>query len=153
MTVTRSFAIAATFAAIAVGAASPASAAPVMSGHYVENSTTPAGNVTTSQWDFTPCGDGCAQTTTSDGVAAQARLVNGQWTFDDPNVSSTCPDGSKHPGTISVHYTWDPNTLAGTAQVTDKTATCGAPAGTVQTNNIQFRQAPTSPSQQAPERG
>ncbi len=43
MNLTRSFAAAATFAAVAVGAAAPASAAPVMSGHYIKTTTDPAG--------------------------------------------------------------------------------------------------------------
>jgi hypothetical protein len=145
MSVTRSFAIAAAFGAVAVGAPAPASAAPVMSGHYIETETS-SGLTTTSQWDFTPCGDGCAQTTTSDGTPAQARLVNGQWTFDDPSVRVHCADGSRQPGAASVHYTWDPNTLAGTAQLTYKRAACGTAAGTAQTNTFQFSQPKPSDS-------
>ena len=136
MNVIQSFAATATFGAVAVGAASPASAAE-MSGHYIETETyTPTGQSTTNNWYFTPCGDGCA-----DAGFAQARLVNGQWTMDT-TMDAVCSDGSRVANGDRNHYTWDPNTLAGTAQVTSNVASCGNPAGNTFTVNVQLRQAP-----------
>jgi hypothetical protein len=135
MNVTHSFAIAATFAAVAVGAASPASAAPVMSGHYIGTVTAPGGQTSTNDFYFTPCGDGCA-----DESGDRAMLVNGLWTMDKTD-NAVCPDGTRVDSAISAHYAWDPNTLAGTIQDTDQMAACGNPAGFQWTNNLQFRQA------------
>ena len=59
MNVTRSFAVAAASAAAAVGTATPASAAPEMSGHYIETETAANDRSATDDWYFTPCGDGC----------------------------------------------------------------------------------------------
>jgi hypothetical protein len=151
MNVTRSLAIAATFAAVAVGAAAPSSAAPVMSGHYIKTETNPAsGQTATDDWYFTPCGDGCASVTVggpTPGPLGQARLVNGQWTIDI-NGTAGCQDGSRLPNAESDRYTWDPNTLAGTVQVTDKVAVCGNAAPVSFTNNVQLRQAPASDPKQ-----
>jgi hypothetical protein len=142
MNVTRSFAVAATFAAVAVGAAAPASAAPVMSGHYIKTETTPqTGKTVTSDWYFTPCGDGCANWTSPGVPPSQAHLVNGQWTMDINGGVTYCADGTGHPGTRNAHDTWDPNTLAGTVQVTQTAAVCDLPAGYTYTNNIQLTQA------------
>ncbi len=140
---TRSFATAATFAAVAVGAASPASAAPVMSGHYVETETLPGtGQTATNDWYFTPCGDGCADmSNTLSGGSGQAMLVNGQWTMDIA-MGATCADGTSVPLSLAAHDTWDPNTLAGTAQLTSTKAACGYPVGYTYTNNLQLTQAP-----------
>ena len=79
MNVTRSFAVAATFAAVAVGAAAPASAAPEMSGHYIATETAANGRSTTNHWYFAPCGDGCAS------VAPKVqRLLGGRsWLADN----------------------------------------------------------------------
>ncbi len=49
-------------------------------------------------------------------------------------------DGSKVPNAEVEHYTWDPNTLPGTAQVTLKVAVCGQQAGYTATNKMQLRQ-------------
>jgi hypothetical protein len=144
MDVTQSLAVAATFAAVAVGAAAPASAAPVMSGHYIKTETNPDGQTTTSDWYFTPCGDGCANVSFPGGTPppSQTHLVNGQWTMDVTGADTTCADNTVHPGTRDSHYTWDPNTLTGTAQVTFTAGVCGLFGGTSSTNNIQLRQAP-----------
>ena len=42
---------------------------------------------------------------------------------------------------LSSHYTWDPNSLAGTSQNTYTKAACGFSAGTTTTSNIQFKAA------------
>jgi hypothetical protein len=134
--------VAASVVALAVGAAAPASAAPAMSGHYIETSTEPqSGRSTTSDWYFTPCGDGCADMSNpATGGGSRTMLVNGQWTMDTTGAT-VCPDGTKVPNAQTVHYTWDPSTLAGTARITEKVATCGASAPESWTNNIQLRQA------------
>jgi hypothetical protein len=152
MTITRGIAVAATSAATAVGAATPASATPVMSGHYIETTTNSAGQSTTNDWNFTPCGDGCASVVSANGYAmGQARLVNGQWTLDT-TVTASCNDGTMVPSGGHAHYVWDANTLAGTDVSTWNSGVCPAdpPSATL---NIQLRQSPTSPSQQAPEKG
>ena len=151
MTITRGIAAAATFAAVAVGAASPAWATQTMSGHYIATETAAGGQSSTTDWYFTPCGDGCANVTIGTGTGtSQARLVNNQWALDIAHTT-VCPDGSEAPSSGTAHITWDPNTLAGSAQITEKIATCGAAAPDSWTNNFQLTQAPTSPSQHAPE--
>jgi hypothetical protein len=126
MNVTRSFAVAATFAAVAVGAPAPVSAAPVMSGHYIKTITGPTGGGHTviEDWFFTPCGDGCADVSSpAAGGGARAMLVNGQWTID--SISDVvCKDGTTEGLAANTHYTWDPNTLAGTVQVIQRQAVC-----------------------------
>ena len=71
----------------------------------------------------------------------QARFANGQWTMDsDPHVAH-CPDGGSVPKAEVLHYTWDPNTLAGTAQLIQQFAVCGHPPQSTPANKIQLRQA------------
>ena len=141
MTVTRSFAVAAAFAAVAVGAATPASAAPEMSGHYTVTETAAGDRSTTNQWYFTPCGDGCASAAnTPGGRSSQVQLVGGKWKMDTTDPAQ-CPDGTQVPNALSAHYTWDPSTLAGTVQTTADTTECGDPAGYQATDKIQLRQA------------
>jgi hypothetical protein len=65
MTVTRAMAATAMLAGLAAGTAStawagPSDRTPQMSGHYIETDTSENGQTTTSDWYFTPCGDGCA---------------------------------------------------------------------------------------------
>jgi hypothetical protein len=137
--------VAAPVVALGVGAVAPASAAPVMSGHYIETDTAPStGQTTTTDWYFTPCGDGCASGAfTPNGPAkTQAKLVNGQWKMETGPDPILCTDGTKVPSALSSFYTWDPNTLAGTAQSTYQVPACGNAVGTQQTVNLQFRQAP-----------
>jgi hypothetical protein len=143
MNVTRSFAVAATFAAVAVGAATPASAAPEMSGHYTETETAANGRSTTDHWYFTPCGDGCASVARKGAKAfGQAQLVGGQWKLDVTGEAAMCQDDTQVPNALSAHYTWDPSTLAGTVQTTADAPECGDPAGYQVTDNMQLRQAP-----------
>jgi hypothetical protein len=149
MTVTRAIAATAVLTGLAVGAASSVWADPhdpgtpthQMSGHYIMTETTNAGQTLDADWYFTPCGDGCAQITNIPN-ASQARLVNGQWTMDVPNNTAVCKDGSQVPGAIDAHYSWDANTFAGTAQVTNKKAECGSAQGATFTDTIQLKQAP-----------
>jgi len=141
--VTRSFAVAATFAAVTVGAASPASAAPEMSGHYTETETAASDRSTTNHWYFAPCGDGCASVALKGAKAfGRAQVVGGQWTLDVTGETAMCQDGTQVPDALSAHYTWDPSTLAGTVQTTADAPECGDPAGYQVTDKIQLRQAP-----------
>jgi hypothetical protein len=140
MEITRAIAAAATFAAVAAGAqASPASAAPLMSGNYTLSETNPAGRTTVTEWNIIPCGDGCADIKAGAGTS-RAQLVNGQWVidmFDDIR----CSDGTRVPYVVNAHLTWDPNSLAGTDQQVYMQAACGRPAGYTQTNQIQLKTA------------
>lgn len=142
MTVARSFAVAAAFAAVAVGAAIPASAAPAMSGHYVETETGAGERSTTDNWYFGSCGEGCASVARKGAKAfGRAQLVGGQWVLDVKGETAMCQDGTQVPDALSAHYSWDPNTLAGTVQTTADAPECGDPAGYQATDNIQLRQA------------
>jgi serine/threonine protein kinase len=120
----------------------PPAQAATMSGHYTMTVIDPRNSATvTSDWYFTPCGDGCANASASSPIpGAQARLVNGQWTMDGP-VTIRCPDGTNVPGVQTAHYTWDPNTLVGTLQATQTKGACGFSPGSG-TMNVQLRQAP-----------
>jgi hypothetical protein len=143
--VTRGIAAAAAMlAGLAVGTASGAWAAPTMNGHYTETEIEPqSGKTNTGDWYFTPCGDGCANVragATGAIPVGQARFVNGRWTLDGPGTT-VCLDGTEVLNSQTVHFTWDPSTLAGTAQITEKLATCTASAPESWTNNFQLRQA------------
>jgi hypothetical protein len=151
MSVTRAIAATAMLAGLAVGAAGPVWADPQdphdrtknqMSGHYIKTETAVNGQSTTQDWYFTPCGDECASFAATPGgqPAGQARVVNGQWTLDI-TTDAACFDGSLVPNAEFSHYTWDSNTLAGTAQFTLKAPACGRPAGYQQTDSVQLRQA------------
>jgi hypothetical protein len=142
MNARRSFAVAAGVAVVAVGAATPASAAPELSGHYSETETAASGRSTTNDWYFTPCGDGCASVALKGAPAfGRAQLVGGQWKFDVTGNTAMCQDGTQVPNALSAHYTWDPSTLAGTVESTADVAECGDPAGYQVSDNIQLRQA------------
>jgi hypothetical protein len=136
--VARGFAAAVMFAGLALGLAAPVSAAPVMSGHYIETQTASNGQSASIDWYFTPCGDGCAQLTSP--TTALARLVNRQWIID-VDGDTLCHDGSRVPKTNTQHITWDPYTLAGTAQIIESVATCGDTQPRSWTTNMQLRQA------------
>jgi serine/threonine-protein kinase len=120
----------------------PPAQVPTMSGHYIMTVTRrDTAQTVTSDWYFTPCGDGCANASGSSPIpGGQARLVNGQWTIDGPIVIR-CPDGTSVPGVETAHYTWDPNTLVGTLQATQTKEACGYETGSL-TMNVQLRQAP-----------
>jgi len=68
-------------------------------------------------------------------------LVNGQWTMDLVS-DAVCPDGSTVPAARGAHYMWDPNTLAGTVQITVNVPACGEAIGQIGTAKLQLRQAP-----------
>jgi hypothetical protein len=141
MTVTRAITATAMFAGLAIGTASTAWADQTMSGHYIKTQTSQDNSQSaTTEWYFTPCGDGCADVTSSSAQPSQAHLVNGQWTMDQTGATARCADGTDHPGIGTIHYTWDPNTLMGTAQATYTAAVCDLPAGYTQTDNIQLTQ-------------
>lgn len=141
MTITRGIAVAAMFTGLAVGAAATAWAElPTMSGHYIATMTSSTDQSTTSDFYFSSCGDGClsAVLMPSGPAGAEARLVNGQWTMDKEG-QSTCSEPSQVP--TFQHWTWDPNTLAGTVDSTYKVAGCGLPQGYKATSHVTFRQA------------
>jgi hypothetical protein len=140
MNVTRSFAIAATFAAVAAGGAAPAYAAPVMSGHYNATTTNAAGEAVVNDWYFTPCGDGCVDVSLASGPVGRAQLVNGQWSMDN-TVAVRCTDHTVVPSASTSHFVWDPNTLVGTAQATQNKEACGNPPGT-ESMKFQLTKAP-----------
>ena len=99
---------------LAVGSAGTARAAPSMSGHYVSTVTSESGETTTSDWYFSPCGEGCASVANTPGGPAfgNARMSNGQWTLVW-HSDAFCPGGSRVPGVYVSYATWDPNTFAG----------------------------------------
>ncbi len=109
-----------------------------MSGHYIETETTPHGCTVTNNWNFAPCGNGCANVTGD--VTGQARLVNNQWSLDSA-ADAACSDGSNVPAAEAEHFIWDPNTLVGTSKITLGSAACGWPVGQTETNHIQLRRA------------
>jgi hypothetical protein len=145
MIVTRAIAATAMLAGLAVGTSCTAWAETTMSGHYIRTETDPqTGQSEDDDWYATPCGDGCVSLASTPGGPAlsQASLVNGQWTLASAVHTLSCPDGTVVPNAVSAHYTWDPNTLAGTVQVTYNVPACGNPAGYQTTNFVQLRQAP-----------
>ena len=144
MTITRGFVATVIFAGLAVGTASTAWADTTMSGHYIRTETGPSGQSQADDWYATPCGDGCASIASTPGgpELSQARLVDGQWTLASVLHTLACPDGTVVPNAVSAHYMWDPNTLAGTVEVTYDVPACGHAAGYKATNVVQIRQAP-----------
>jgi hypothetical protein len=139
MAIARGFAATAVFAGLAVGTASTAWADD-MNGNYTETSTTPSGRSVVTSWAVNPCpGKPCIYIKAGAG-GSQAWLVDGQWVLDTMGDLS-CPDGSYVQYATSSHLTWDPNTLAGTSQLTYITNACGQPAGYTQTNQIQLKAA------------
>lgn len=143
MTIARVFAASAMFAGLALGLAAPATAVNQLSGHYIETEGQEDGQQHTYDWYFTPCGDGCASITGArGGQIGQAQLVNGQWILDITGITDDCSDGTQVPNSISYHYNWDPNTLAGTLLITNTLPACGIPTGNQSTANMQLKQAP-----------
>jgi hypothetical protein len=144
MVITLRFAGTAMFAGLALGFATPASAAAnEMSGHYTATITDVDGQAVTNDWYVTPCGDGCASLASAPGAQpfGQAQLAGGQWTMDTVD-DDDCSDGTTVPSAIAAHYVWDANTLAGTIQDSLKVPACGQPVGFRFTNTIQVQQAP-----------
>ncbi|MGA8328540.1 MAG: hypothetical protein WB777_04535 [Mycobacterium sp.] len=136
MTITRGLAAGAMFAGLALGLAAPVCADP-LNGHYIETETYPDGHQINSDWYFAPCGDGCADI----GHLGEAHLVNGQWTLDGHGGVS-CEQGGDIPKAIHYVYTWDPNSLDGTVQITNNVDACGNKAGYQETNQLHLAPAP-----------
>jgi hypothetical protein len=141
MAIGRGLVATAVFAAgLAVGTAGAAWAddLPTMNGSYTATSTTPSGKHIDSSWTVNGCGDGCIWVKAGAGGQA-AYLVDGQWVLDGMN-NLYCPsDRTWSQLATNAHMTWDPNTLAGTSQVTYIAPFCGHPAGTTQTNQLQLK--------------
>jgi hypothetical protein len=131
MSIRRGLAAAAMLAGSVVGTASTAWADTTMSGHYIMTETYPGGRPVTNDWNFTPCGDGCASLVSNGIPVGQARLVNGQWTSPEAAGDIHCPDGTLVPNASSAHMVWDPNTLAGTDQITLTVPACGVASSRV----------------------
>jgi hypothetical protein len=112
---------------LTVGPAGTAWAAPSMSGHYISTVTSESGETTTSDWYFSPCGEGCASVANTPGGPAfgNARMFNGQWTLVW-HSDAFCPGGSRVPGVYVSYATWDPNTLAGKDDSGIDTPICGS---------------------------
>lgn len=142
MTFTRSLAAGAMFAGLALVLTAPISTADPLNGHYIEAETLPDGHTTNTDWYFTPCGDGCASVanTPAGQSFGQANLINGQWTLDHSG-GVDCEEGGDVPNAIHVHYSWDPNSLAGTVKITNNVQACGNPSGYQETNQTQLTQA------------
>ena len=112
---------------LAIGSAGTALAAPSMSGHYISTVTSESGETTTSDWYFSPCGEGCASVANTPGGPAfgNARMFNGQWTLVW-HSDAFCPGGSRVPGVYVSYATWDPNTLEGKDDSGIDTPICGS---------------------------
>lgn len=136
MKVTRGLAAGAMFAGLALVLA-PVSSADPLEGHYIETETYPDGHQIHDDWFITPCGDACA--TIRD--LGDAHLVNGQWTLDGKGGVS-CESGGDVHDAIGFHYTWDPNTLDGNVQITNKVDACGNKAGYQENNQLHLQQVP-----------
>jgi hypothetical protein len=138
MNVAKSFAIAASFATVAVGAAIPASADLEMSGHY-----TMTYSEHTDDYYFTPCGDGCASVTDTPGGKpfGTAHFNDGKWTLVDPDTDVSCDDGSTVEHAATSVKTWDAKTLTGVSHVTEKKAICGESEPEAYDNNFTLKKA------------
>jgi hypothetical protein len=119
MTITRGFAAGAMLAGLALVVTAPVSTADPLNGHYIETETYPDGHQ----------------------ELGQANLVNGQWTLDGKGGVS-CEEGGDVKDAIGFHYSWDPNTLDGTVQITNNVQACGNPQGYQETNNLHLQLAP-----------
>lgn len=138
MTITRGFAAGAMLAGVALVLTAPVAAADQLDGHYIETETFPDGHQNPpSDWYITTCGDGCA-TVKHIGTA---HLVDGRWALDGKG-GATCEDGGDVRDAIAFHYTWDPATLDGDVQITNKVAACGNPEGYRETNKLHLAPAP-----------
>jgi hypothetical protein len=86
-----------------VGLASPAQAAPDVTGTYSKVPTNNPQNQIASTWTVTSCGADCVHVVTSLPAELDLHLVNGQWTgpwYEEH--AATCPDGSWIAGTTTV---------------------------------------------------
>jgi hypothetical protein len=130
MTIPRTLAAAAILVGLAIGITRTASADQTMNGHYIGTVTGPRGVGTIStHWYFTPCGVGCSDVAT----LGRATLVNGQWVLDG-TPPLKCDDGTFVADVATAHYTWDPDTLAGTVLATQTKEACGYVPGSASGN-------------------
>ena len=140
MTIRRCLASTAIFTGLATALAAPASSD--INGHYTFTETDAAGAAASSDWYVSPCGDGClAVALTPGGPTKQAHLVDGQWVLDSTD-SLECEDGTHAPDATTAHFSWNPDTLAGTVVSTDVKPVCGQQAGHQETNNMTLKQVP-----------
>lgn len=138
MAIARVAAATAVLAGLAVPAASTAWAdTPTMNGSYTLTSTSPGGKAMTTDWSVSSCGDACVYVKAGAG-GSQARLIGGQWVMDTMD-DLRCADGTYTQFATNAHYTWDPNTLAGTNEISYFMPACGHPAGFHQTNQISIK--------------
>ncbi|MGO9349411.1 MAG: hypothetical protein ACLP3C_00625 [Mycobacterium sp.] len=140
MAIGRGLVATAVFACLAVCTSGTAWAddLPTMNGSYTATSTTPSGKHIDSSWTINGCGDGCLYVKAGAG-GGMAYLVDGQWVLDTLN-NLYCPeDRTWSQMATNAHMTWDPNTLAGTSQITYIESFCGHPAGTTQTNQLVLK--------------
>jgi hypothetical protein len=145
MAIARVFAATAALAGLAVATASTAWADP-MSGSYTMTSISPGGVKMTTDWSVQACGggnggDGCIYVKAGAG-GSQAHLIDGQWVMDTMN-DLRCADGTYTMFATNAHMTWDPNTLAGTNEISYIMPACGHPAGFHQTNQISLKASTT----------
>ena len=95
----------------------------------------------TGTWVFTPCGPDCT-TVSSPGSSFVSnwrfQLIDGRWTYSGANQLA-CPAGGTAP--IAMVFGFDPATLAGQAQATLATQTCGTPAGKTMVRPFQLTRA------------
>jgi hypothetical protein len=104
-------------------------AATLLDGHYIDTETNPhTGQSVDNDWYLTPCGDGCASVTVNGRDMGEARLVDRRWTLTIWG-HALCPDKTIVLNSNTDHYTWDPNTLAGTNEITTIKPACDNPAG------------------------
>lgn len=94
---------AAVLAGAAVGLASPAQAAPDVTGTYSKvPANNPSDNPPTT-WTVTSCGADCVHVVSSLPAEYDLHLVNGQWTGPlQTEHTARCPDGSWVAGTLTI---------------------------------------------------
>jgi hypothetical protein len=137
MTITRGIAAGAMFAGLALVLTAPVSSADPLNGHYIETETYPDGHQVHDDWFITPDGDGSVHI----NKLGEAHLVDNQWVLDGRGGVS-CEQGGDIHDAIGFHYSWDPNTLDGTVQITNNVAACGNPQGYQETNKLHLAPAP-----------
>lgn len=123
----RAWAVAVSFAGIAVASAAPAAADDRLDGDFVF-----VNGPTTNRWSITtqcnPEGVCGGTISSSTGMIAHiSRAAGGPWIVERHDVPNgwTCADGSTGPGDLS--YAFDPATLAGTATYVSKPGACNDP--------------------------
>jgi hypothetical protein len=88
-------------------------------------------NGKTTTWLLVPCGSDCIIATSQDGgyfvSGWEFDLANGRWTHSGP-AHAPCPNGT--PAPVTVNYSFDAVSLAGTGSTTTTDA-CGEPGQTL----------------------